>query len=134
MSGVDELEQRLFELKGERDALLASRTKEETAAAARAFLESARARSQGVGAHVVSGRAVGAPLDDVLQAFLLSDPRLESWLVGQAEPFGELTSKQRDARLRKLGDEIEAATAALREERKAAAIAAVEAEFADAAA
>jgi hypothetical protein len=83
---------------------------------------------------VIEGHAAGQPLDDVLRAFLLSDPRLEGWLVEQAQQFAELTEKAKAAKLRKLGDEIEAATAALREERKAAAIAAVEAEFADAAA
>lgn len=59
-----------------------------------------------------------------MRATWVSDPRLEGWLVDQSEPFAELTEKAKAAKLRKLGGEIEAATAALREERKTAAIAA----------
>jgi hypothetical protein len=134
VTGIDELDQRLAELQAERGALVSARTKEATAQAAQSFLEAAGAHSQGLGGLVIEGHAAGQPLDDVLRAFLLSDPRLEGWLVEQAQQFAELTEKAKAAKLRKLGDEIEAATAALREERKAAAIAAVEAEFADAAA
>jgi len=83
-----------------------------------------------VGGHVVSGHALVQPLDDVLRAFLLSDPKLEAWLVAQAEQFAELTSKQRDSRLRKLGAEIEAATAELREAAKMEALRQVEERFA----
>ena len=129
---VESLAARLEELKGERDAAISARTKEATAEAATAFLEAARARSQGMGGVVVGGHATGQPLDDVLRAFLLADSRLEAWLVEQADPFAELTSKQRDSRLRKLGGEIKETEDALREARKVAAIAAIEAEFAPA--
>lgn len=131
---VERLEAKLAELKSERDGLLIARTKESTAEAARAFLEGARARSQGIGGHVVSGHGAGQPLDDVLRAFLLSDPRLEAWLVEQVRPFAELTTKQRDSKLRKLNAEITSVEAELREARKAAVIAQIEAEFANEAA
>jgi hypothetical protein len=127
---VQRLEARLAELRDARDALVVSRTKEDVSEAAQAFLAHARAHSQGVGGHVVSGHATGQPLDDVLRAFLLSDPKFEGWLVEQAEPYAELTAKQRDSRLRKLNGEITQAEAELREARKAAAIAEIEAEFA----
>jgi hypothetical protein len=130
VSDLQELTSRLAELKSQRDGLLAARTKEAAAEAARTFLEGARARSQGVGGFVVGGLAVGEPLDDVLRAFLLRDPKLEAWLVEQAEQFAELTSKQRDSRLRKISTDLKDAEDALREARKAAAIAAIEAEFA----
>jgi hypothetical protein len=118
------------ELKSQRDGLLAARTKEATAEAARGFLEGARARSQGVGGLVVGGHATGQPLDDVLRVFLLRDPKLEARLVAQAEQFAELTSKQRDSRLRKLTAEIKEAEDALREARKREAIEQIEREFA----
>jgi hypothetical protein len=130
MSDVQELTSRLEELKSQRDGLLTARTKETTAEAARTFLEGARARSQGVGGVVVGGHAVGEPLDDVLRAFLLRDPKLEAWLVEQAEQFAELTAKQRDSLLRKLGAEIAKAEGELREARKQAAIEQIEREFA----
>jgi nucleotide-binding universal stress UspA family protein len=132
MSDLQQLEARLSELHSERDGLLAARTKEATAEAARTFLDGARARSQGVGGVVVGGHATGQSLDDVLRAFLHSDAKLEGWLVEQAEQFAELTAKQRDSRLRKFGTESAKAETELREARKAAAIAAIEAEFAPA--
>jgi hypothetical protein len=127
---VEQLEARLAELKGQRDGLLAARTKESTAEAARTFLESARARSEGVGGLVVGGHAVGQPLDDVLRSFLLRDPKLEAWLVERAAEFAELTEKQRDGRLRKLTAEINEAETELRETLKAEAIREVEERFA----
>jgi hypothetical protein len=127
---LEQREAKLTALQQERDGLLGARTKEATAEAATLFLEGARRHSQGVGGLVVGGHAAGQPLDDVLRAFLLSDPKLEAWLVEQAEQFAELTSKQRDSQLRKVNAEIEAATAELRSARKAKAIAAIEAEFA----
>jgi hypothetical protein len=66
----------------------------------------------------------------VLRAFLLRDAKLEAWLIEQAQQFAELTSKQRDSRLRKLGAEIKEAEDALREARKQAAIEEIEREFA----
>jgi hypothetical protein len=127
---VEQLEAALEELKGQRDGLLAARTKESTASAARSFLEAARARSEGLGGLVVGGHATGQPLDDVLRAFLLSDPKLETWLVEQAAPFAELTEKQRDSQVRKLTAEINEAETELREALKAEAIREVEERFA----
>jgi hypothetical protein len=131
---VDKLAQRLAELRSERDGLLNARTKEATAEAATAFLEGARRSQQGVGGHVVSGHAVGQPLDDVLRAFLLSDPKLEAWLVEQAQQFAELTNRQRDSRLRKLGSEIAELEKHHLEARKAEAMEQLEREFANEAA
>jgi hypothetical protein len=129
MSDLQELTSRLEELKGQRDGLLSARTKESTAEAATAFLEGARRHAEGIGGLIVGGHAVGQALDDVLLAFLLADPKLEAWLTEQAQQFAELTTKQRDSRLRKITAEIEAATAELREQRKALAIEEIERQF-----
>jgi hypothetical protein len=126
-AGIEQLTATLAELQGQRAALLAARTKEAAAEAARTFLEGARARSQGVGGYVVGGQAGGQPLDDVLRAFLLADSKLGAWL---AEQFAELTAKQRDSRLRKLGAEIAKAEDELRVARKREAIEQIEREFA----
>jgi len=123
-------QEKLAELKGERDALLNARTKEATAEAAMGFLEGARRHAEGVGGLIVGGHAVGQALDDVLRAFLLSDPKLEAFLVEQAQQFAELTAKAKAARLKKLDSEIEVATAEVREAAKAEAIAAVERQYA----
>jgi hypothetical protein len=130
MSDLEQLEGKLAELRAERDGLLGTRTKEDTRAAATAFLEDARARSEGLGGLIIGGHATGQPLADVLHAFLLSDPRLEAWLIEQAEQFAELTAKQRDSRLRKITAEVKEAEDALREARKKAAIEKIERVFA----
>jgi hypothetical protein len=72
---------------------------------------------------------MGHSLDDVLRAFLLQDPKLEAWLVEQAEQFAELTEKTKTARLRKLDAEIAKLIAEAREHAKAAALAEVERQF-----
>ena len=120
---------KLRELADERDGLVNARTKESTAADARAFLETARARSGSLGALVVGGHAVGQSLDDVLRAFLLTDPRLEAWLVEQAGEFAETTEKERASRLHKAETEISKVTNELREARRIDAVAAAEAEI-----
>jgi len=127
---IAQLETNLRELTGERDALVAARTNEATAEAARAFLDAARARSEGLGSIVVGGHAVGDPLDDVLRAFLVTDPRLEPWLVEQAGQFAELTEKERASRLKKIDTAIASAQKDLLAARKAAAMAQLEADFA----
>jgi hypothetical protein len=68
----------------------------------------------------------------VLAEQALADEGLSSRLVNslQAQGFGLLTDKQRDSRLRKLDETIAAAEGELLARRKAAALAAVEAEFA----
>lgn len=108
---VQKLEAKLQELGAARDGLLALRTREDTAQAAAAFLEAARARSEGLGGLVVGGHAVGHALDDVLRAFLLSDPRLDSWLVEEVAAFGELTEKERAGRVSKVDAQIASVTA-----------------------
>jgi hypothetical protein len=127
---IEQLEARLAELRGQRDGLLAARTKEATAEAARTFLEGARARSKGMGGLVVGGHGTGQPLDDVLRAFLLSDPRLEGFLVEEAQRFAELTEKTKAAKLRKIGGEIAAAEQELLAARKREALEEVERQFA----
>jgi hypothetical protein len=128
---LEQFEAKLGELRSERDALLTARTKEAAAEAATAFLEGARRHAEGLGGLIVGGHAVGQPLDDVLRAFLLADPKLEPWLSEQAQQFAELTAKQRDSRLRKVSAEIAELEKRHLAARKAAALAQLEIEFAE---
>ena len=64
--------------------------------------------------------------------FRLNGSDFSAFIASKVGGRAELTNKQKAARLKKLGTSIEAVTAELREARKAAAIAAVEAEVAPA--
>lgn len=130
MSGVQDLEGRLAELQAERDALLAARTSESTAESARLFLEAARRQSDRVGGHVVGVHAVGSALDDVLRAFLLSDPRPDSWLTAQAGEFAQLSERAKASQVKKLDEQIVKVTGERREAEEGAAVAEVRARFA----
>jgi hypothetical protein len=83
-----------------------------------------------VGGLIIGGHARGEPLDDVLRAFLLRDPKLEAWLIEQAEQFAELTAKERDSRLRKNTAETKAVTVEIRERKEALAIEEIERQYA----
>jgi hypothetical protein len=117
-------------LQGGRDELASSKTREDAAKAAREFV--AIGRRTDVRGFILSAAAVGQPLQAVINAFVLSDPRFESWAAEQAQAVEgiELTDKAKASRLRKLDDQIATAEAEAREAAKAAAIAAVEEKFA----
>jgi hypothetical protein len=126
-----DLEARLTELRAERDAVAARRTREDAAERARSWLDGARARAAESAGLVANGHATGEALQTVLAAFVLADPRLPAWLTaGQEALVGGLTEHAKRAMLKKLGAEITKAEGELREIRKADAIARVEAEFA----
>lgn len=130
MSDLERLEDKLAELQGQRDELAVTKTREDAAQAARDFC--AIARRTDVRGFILSAAGVGEPLQAVINAFVLSDPRFETWAAEQAQAVDGITlsDKQRDSRLRKLDGEIEQATVALRDARKQAALDEIERQFA----
>ena len=113
---------------------MSTKTREDAARAAREFCEIARRGD--VRGFILGGAAVGDTLQAAINAFVLSDPRFESWAAEQAQAVDgiELADRQRDSRLRKIGREMEQLQTQHNEARKAAAMAALEAEFANEAA
>jgi hypothetical protein len=130
MSDLEQLTARLAELENERDALTSARTKEDVRALAESWLAAACARMNGTPGLVLNGHANPDQVHAVLAEFLLDSPALLDFIVRKVEATTELTNRQRDSRLRKLGQQIDAATAELREARKQAALAELEREFA----
>jgi hypothetical protein len=127
---LEQLEAKLTALENEYAALVTSKTREDAARAAREVCEIARRGD--VRGFVLGGAAVGETLQAVINAFVLSDPRFESWAAEKAQAVDgiELTDKQRDSRLRKLGAEMEELREQHHEARKAAAMEQLEREFA----
>jgi len=73
---------------------------------------------------------VGSALDDVLRAFLLSDPRPDSWLTAQAGEFAQLSERAKASQVKKLDEQIVKVTGERREAEEGAAVAEVRARFA----
>src|SRR2546423_80216 len=98
-ANVQKLTAKLAELESERETLETVKTREDAAKAARDF--AAIARRNDVRGFVLGGAAVGEPLQAVINAFVLSDPRFESWAAEQAQAVDgiELSDRQRDSRL-----------------------------------
>jgi hypothetical protein len=117
-------------LKDERDQVAVTVTKEDGERRVDAFLETARARSVGTESFVANGAAVGDPLSQVLAAYCLSRPDLREWLVkGQQAFTGDLTDKQKAAKLAKLDEAIAAASKEHLAAAKTVRLAELEAEF-----
>ena len=131
---LEQLETKLAELRGKRDALATSLTRDGAERAAKNFAEGARQRAN-VAGFILNGAAVGDPLQAVLNAFVLDHPDFERWATETATAVEgiELTDKQRDSRLRKLDDEIAAAEKEQLAARKKAALEEIEREYAAAA-
>lgn len=127
---IEQIEAKLTALENDYAALATTKTREDAARAAREFSEIAR--RDDVRGFILGGAAVGETLQTVINAFALSDPRFEAWATEQAQAVDgiELSDKQRDSRLRKLGAEMEGLRKQHNEARKAAAMAQLEAEFA----
>ena len=128
---LEQLEAKLATLQEEYAALVSTKTREDAARAAREFCEIARRGD--VRGFILGGAAIGETLQAVVTAFVLSDPRFEAWAAEQAQAVDgiELSDRQRDSRLRKLGAEMEALRRQHNEARKAAAMEQLEREFAD---
>ena len=131
---LEQLEAKLAELQADYAALVSTKTREDAARAAADF--TTIAGRDDVRGLVLGGAAVGEPLQRVINAFVLSDPRFASWAAEQAQAVDgiELSDKQRDARLRKLGAAMEETRKLHNEARKAAAMEQLEREFANEAA
>jgi hypothetical protein len=135
MSDTDKLEQlgaRLAELQNDYATLATAKTIEDANKAAAEFC--AMAGRDDVRGYILGVAAVGQPKQDTINAYVVSgDPRpFPEWAAEQAQAVDgiELSDRQRDSRLRRLGAEMEELRKQHNELRKAAAMAALEAEFA----
>ena len=122
---------KLTELRGERDGLANSLTRDGAEKAARDFAEGARHRTDVVG-YILNGAAVGDPLQEVLNAFVLEHPDFERWAIEKAQSIEgiTLTDRQRDSQLKKLEGQIAAAEKEHLAAREAEALAAIERQYA----
>jgi hypothetical protein len=130
MSDIDKLEQRLVELRGERDTLAITRTKEEVREFAESWLAAACARMNGTAGLVMNGHANPPEIQSVIAEFLLDSPALLDFIVKKVEATIDLTNRARDSKLRKLSSEIGEVEKQHLEARKAAAMEQLEREFA----
>jgi hypothetical protein len=131
MSDVDQLTARLGELQGERATAAAARTRDDAERAAKEYADGVRRTHEQMGGFILGGAIFGDPLASVLRAFIVSRPEFERWLAEQAKGVCDnLSDRQKEQRLAKLDEAIAKATSDLREARKTAALAEVEAEFA----
>jgi hypothetical protein len=129
---IEQLEARLAELRSEQAAIAGTMTKEDLARSVDEWLATARARAADSSRLVLGGQASGEHLAAVLQEDRLDDDKLAARIVSRLErqSFGELTDRTKASKLKALDEKITAATSELREARKQAALAEVEAEFA----
>jgi hypothetical protein len=132
MSGVDELEGRLAELRGERATVESTMTREDLARSVDEWLKVARAHAAGASRLVLGGQASGEHLAAVLFEDRLDDAGLAARTVARLERqgFGESSDRTKKQRLAKLDTEIAAVEKDLLAVRKREALERVEAEFA----
>jgi hypothetical protein len=130
MSDVAKLQQRLAELRDEHATITNTRTKEDVRSLAESWLAAACARTSGATGFVLNQHIGPEQVAAVLSEYLLEAPALLDFIVAKVEATTELTNRARDSRARKLNQQIEAATAELREARKKAAMEQLEREFA----
>jgi hypothetical protein len=129
---VEQLKQRLAELRAQRDALAAVKTKEDLREEVESWLEAMRARYSGSTRFVLGGHGSPQQVEAVLAEDKFSDAGLAARLIARLESdgFGELSNRQRDAQGKKLGEAIVSATAELRDAALAEAHREVEERFA----
>jgi hypothetical protein len=134
MNDVAQLEAKLAELQSERDALEATRTREDVRQLAESWLAAAYARMNGTAGLVLNGHANPPEIQSVIAEFLLDSPALLDFITKKAEATTALTNRQRDSKLRRLSSEIAELEKQHLEHRKKAAIEQLEREFANEAA
>lgn len=128
---VEKLTGKLGELQGERATLAAARTRDDAVRAAKEYADAVRHRHAELGGFVLGGAIMGDPLNSLMVAYIASRPDFEAWLAEQAKAVcGELSDRQRDAKLKSVDGEIAKVTVQLREARKAEAFERIESEFA----
>jgi hypothetical protein len=131
VSGVDELEQRLAELQAERAEIASTRTREDVRVLAESWLSAALARTNGAArGYVLNGHVGPTEVQAVLSEYLLESGALVDFIIAKVEAEVVLTNRDRTAKVKKLESAIQACALELREARKKAALAEVEAEFA----
>jgi hypothetical protein len=132
VSGVEELEARLVGLRAERDGLSSIKTKEDLRGEVARWLEAMRTRYSGSARFVLGGHGSPEQAEAVLGEDRFDDAGLADRLVArlEAEGFGELSNRQRDAQRKKLDEQVAKVTGELREARRTAALAEVERQFA----
>jgi hypothetical protein len=128
---VDTLQNRLIELRDERATLMATRTKQDLHREVVDWISIAKAQAAGAARLVLGGQASGEHLARVLFEDRLDDEDLADRIVARLERdgFGKITDRQRSQTLARLDKEVKQTEVALREARKAAAIAELEAQF-----
>jgi hypothetical protein len=127
---LDRLQARLEELRGERAEVAATRTKEDVQELAESWLASACGRANGTAVGFVLNQHAGpAEVQAVLAEFLLESPALVDFISAKVEATTELTSRQRDAKAKKLDQQIAKLEQEQLRHAKAAALADVEQRF-----
>jgi flagellar biosynthesis/type III secretory pathway protein FliH len=129
MSDVDTLTAKLAELRGERDTLVATRTKEDVQALAESWLAAALGQVNGATNYVLNGHIGPAEVRAVLSEYLLESGALGNFIIAKVEAAATLTNRQKDAKEKKLNAAIAKAEQEALEEARAAALAEVEARF-----
>jgi hypothetical protein len=132
MSDVEALQARVVELRDERAALMATKSKEDLRREVEDWIEIARAQAAGASRLVLGGQASGEHLARVLFEDRLADEDLAERLIArlELEGFGKISDRQRNQRLGKIDTAVRQAERDLREARKAEAIAALEEQYA----
>jgi hypothetical protein len=126
---LNQLEARLAELRTERDALTNTRTKEDVRALAESWLAAACARMNGTAGLVMNQHARPEQVLAVISEYLLDSSDLLAFIVKKVEATTQLTNRQRDAKLKKLNEQISKLEQEQLRHAKAAALAAVEEQF-----
>jgi hypothetical protein len=126
---LNQLEARLHELRNERDTLAGTRTREDVRALAEDWLGAACARMNGTAGLVLNGHANPPEIQSVIAEFLLDSPALLDFIVTKVEATTELTNRQRDAKIKKLDEQISKLEQEQLRHAKEAALAEVEERF-----
>jgi len=132
MTDIEQLEERLAELRGERASVESVMSREDLARNVDEWLATARAHAAGSSRLVLGGTASGEHLAQVLHEDRLDDEGLAGRTVARLERqgFGQLSDRQKGSKLKALDEKIAKATAELREARKRQALAEIEEQFA----
>jgi hypothetical protein len=131
---LDQLAARLEALRSERNALASTRTREDIRALVESWLAAALRQFNGATSYVLNGRIDQASVQSVIAEFMLDSPDLIAFIAKKVEAMTELSDRAKKQRLAKLGAEIATVEKELLAARKAAALAALEAEYANEAA
>ena len=125
---IEKLEAKLAEINAEYVAVASARTKEDVRELAESWIASRLAQVDASIAFVLNGHVGAVESQAVRERLDLEDKREQ--IIAAAEATTTLTNRQRDAKMRKLGAEMERIRKQHNEARKAAAMEQLEREFA----